>query len=735
MLEQLPNLQSLIVSQLPFFDHSALLSLRQSSKERSSSNDLPMFPLRLLIASHCGNTTAAGLAEAFLHWPSLVFLDLSGTIAARDQTVLSTFRFMTGLQVLKLRHIQLKDEDIEVLADAIGVRVRSLDIRYNRVTDTSIRTLLNKCVHTTRDIHSVQSRSALGVAEEDCQSGVPRHYSHLLNEFRSEDLDERFYRRLTRGVVDRLPSEDLPSTGLTHLYIANNFVTVEGIASLLRSQNLHLLDAGTTDTAKALGRPRARSSISQPFARAISLPGAEKLAPVLERYAHSNLTYLRLHYNVVSEIAIIKDDLVTPLGRPSNAVEIDAVETGRHEMDATGTPRYELDATAPIYELGDGTPTPRYELAGDAMHFSLSPAIGEAPIPPDYGEVHYSDVRRGSIFAPEVAEGQDSLPGHEISNDEDEPVVLSATGLGNMAQAMNGVSGPSQYEETASNDTPGKHSSTAELSIALIEEERRELRSHGPEKLQGLSPGALPALTTLVLTDVPSWDKDQHVANALKKFVRDCAKEHKLASLQASLEHPLLYVPGKPRSAHPQHRVRELFALQRLVLEIASPVPVLGAERPCTPQTPSSPRRKEQQDWSSTEDPDTTAFWSAQANDFSFFGDEECGLPATEPGMHFPMSALSEKMVLPIDSLQNGPLPTLQRLTKPDEDVNVVQELAQFRKEKKVAYDEAVRKGEKYADGYWPGEVTVVRNHGVKKGEREGVDWYGNSFEKGYMYR
>ena len=721
------------MSQLPFFDHSALLSLRHSSKERSSSNDLTLFPLRLLIASQCGNTTAAGLVEGFLHWSSLVFLDLSDTLAARDQTVLSTLRFMTGLQVLKLRRIQLKDDDINVLADAIGVRVRSLDIRDNRVTDTSVRTLLNNCIHTTRDIQSVQSRSAQGVPEEDWPSGVPRPRSHLLDEFRSENLEDRFYRRLTRGVVNRLPSEDLPGTGLTHLHIANNFVTVEGIASLLRSQNLHLLDAGTTDTAKALGRPRARSSISQPFARSILLPGAEKLAPVLERYAYKNLTYLRVHYTVVSETAIIKDDLVTPLGRPNstlNTSEMDAMDTGRHEMDATETTRHELDATVPVYELGDGTPTPRYELAGDSIHFSLSPAVGEAPMP-DYEELHHSDVRRGSIFAPEVVEGQDTLPGHEVQNDEDEAVVLSATGLGDMAQAMNGVSGPLQ---SASEASLGNRY-TNELRIALLEEERRSLRSHNPENLQGLSPGALPALTTLVLTDVPSWDRDKHVVEALKKFIRNCAQEYKLASLQAALEQPLRYVPGKPRSAHRQHRVRELFALQRIVLEISPPGPFPSAERPCTPQTPLSPRRKQQQDWSSTEDPDTTAFWSAQANDFSFFGDEECGLPASESCIRFPMSTFSEKMSLPTDSLPNEPLPTLQQPIKQEKGVDLVQELTQFRKEKRAAYDEAVIRGQKYVDGYWPGEVKVVKDHAGKKGEGEGVDWYGNSFEKGYVYR
>ena len=645
---------------------------------------------------------------------------------------------MNALQILKIRNIQLRDENMEVLADAIGLRVRSLDIRDNKITDTSVRTLLSKCVHTTRDIQASQSRTSRGLngaGEEDWPSGVARPDSHLLNEFRGEDIDERFLRRLTQGVVDRLPSEDLPSTGLTHLYIANNFITVEGVASLLKSQNLHLLDAGTADTVKALGVPRTRSSFSQPPSYSMCLPGAEKLTPILERFASKNLTYLRLHHAVVTEAAIYKDDMLLPM-------ELPADDAGIAELESAESSRYELDGVAPVYELAaSGMATPRYELPGDSMHVLVSPAIGNPPVP-SFGELAISGMRRGSAFAPEVLEGP------EFAENEEEPVVLSATGLGSLAQAVNGIGSRTTREgqESLPAQPPNKDGGPAEegsiaSSIAIIEQQRRDLRAHSVDNPQGLFPGALPVLRTLVLTDLPCMDKTQHVVNSLKKFLDDCATECKLATIQASLEHPLLYIPGKPRSAHLQHRKRELFALKRIVLEMAPPLPAGSSSG----DMPASPRTPTQRTWSlnrsSTEDSDTEAFWVAQENDFSFFGDEECGLPAAEPGMHFPMSALSEKMVLPMDSLHSGGLPTLQQPEQPDPEqgLDVVQELAKYRKEKKAMYENALRFGKKFVDGYWPGEVKVVRMSGKKDlggGRRRGgsVDWYGNYNENG-VYR
>ena len=742
ILEQLPNLQSLVVSQLPFFDHSALLALRQASTTHSSASDddYPIFPMRLLIATRCANTTSAGLAEALLHWPRLVFLDLSETLAARDHGMLSSLRYMEGLQVLKLRQVGLRDDDVEVLADAIGIRVRSLDLRNNRISDTSVRKLLNNCFNSSPNVHPSERTVPVGplnAADEDWPSFFPRPNSLLLDIFRGDDLDKRFVGWLTKGVVSRLPNEDLPRSGLTHLYIANNFITVEGVASLLMSQDLNFLDAGTVDTAKALWRPGIQSSNSRHLQQSLALPGAEKLIPVLEKYARKNLTCLRIHHRIVSERAPGKgyDTLAIELSAENTipTTEVSAHETGLYELSAYEAPVYQLDASAPVYELAENSMTPRYELPGDPTHFLVSPPINQKPSMTSE-ERDSIKMNRGSIFAPEPI---CVTNGHE-DNDVRLPAVLTESGLQSPAQDFKSTPFRSSNEIDAAPsrasvmDTPNKD--TGE-DVASVVQRRDKLRTRMEDQSRGLLPGALPALRSLILTDVPCRDSGGHVVEYLKKFISDCAEEANLANLQATLEHNSFYVYGKPRSAHHQYRALGLFSLEHIILEMA---PARGSI-PCAPE--SSPTRGSVSDdslfnrsKSSTEDADTEAFWNAQANDFSFFGDEECGLPAAEPGLHFPLSALSEKMVLPAGGSRQERLPTLQRPVQPEIGVDVVQELAKFRKERKAAHECAVAMGEKHVEGYWPGEVKVIRHQVNKAYRSKNIDWYGNYFEKG-IYR
>ena len=137
ILECLPCLQCLMVSKLPFFDHHAMTALK--TNERSSH-----YNIRLLLAEREPNTTSASLAQTLLLFPVLTYLDLSYTTPARDRNVLSTLAQMPFLRVLKLRGIGLKDNDAEFLADAIGQRVRCLDLRDNMLTDIAICSLLQK---------------------------------------------------------------------------------------------------------------------------------------------------------------------------------------------------------------------------------------------------------------------------------------------------------------------------------------------------------------------------------------------------------------------------------------------------------------------------------------------------------------------------------------------------------------------------------------------------------------
>lgn len=633
---------------------------------------------------------------------------------------------MRGLQVLKLRQIHLRDEDIEILADAIGIHVRSLDVRNNHITDRSVRTLLSICFRPIVDLHSSDS-NAIGSAaqvQDDWPSGVLPPDRYILNEFRLDDLDERFVRRLTRGVVSRLPSEDFPSTGLTHLYIANNVVTVEGVASILRSQSVHLLDAGGLDTAKAkdLGRPRSHSS-AQSADLSIDLQGAEKLVPTLERYAARNLTYLRIHHALVTgkAVRVARHDL--PAELPSE------VSFGQ-ELEASGAITHEMDSSASVLEMDADNPTPRYELPGDSIFTIISPAVGEAPnLPPAaYGQ----DIRRGSIFAPEVlASEQMAEPGKEF-------VGCGASGRAGVVPAINGSgssirgsAGPGPVFDMMGGRR--QEANSLEARIAALEGQRRQLRLRAWDEPHGLAPGAVPSLHTLVLTDVPCHDPGQHVVPALQRFITDCAAEARLARQQVSLEHPRFRGTTASRILH---GTRELFALRRIVLEMAPPAPRCfpPTDGSLGPGTRSSRRDPQGRGRSSTEDADSEAFWSAQENDFSFFGDEECGLPAQEPGRHFPLSPLSVKLVIPTDSLGRSSMPAVPRSNPPDDGADVVQQLAQFRRQRKDAYARAVPMGGEDVDGYWPGEVKVIRYSGSTGPSLSNADFVGRYFTSG-VYR
>ena len=701
-----------MVSSLPFFDHAALSSLRYDYPKSEVPKEPKIFPLRLLIAPNCTNTTSRALDTALSCWPNLVFLDLSDTPAARDPAVLAGLRNLLSLQVVKLRHIDLRDQDLEILADAITTRARSLDIRDNKLTDASIRKLLSTCFNSQgvgADVPGASRahrRSFEGVTEEDWPLGVQRPADTLLDEFKGEDLDQRFIKRLTNGSVARLPSDDLPPPGLTHLYLAKNLFTIEGIASLLRTKALHVLDLGKINTTKTLGRTGTRLSLTRPQENYVALPGVEKLAPVLARYGAANLTYLRVHHELVTK-AVPSTSLPAelPPESPPVAPELETIEA----------PIYELGNTAPAYEMGDENPTPRYELPGDPIHMFVSPAVNEAPRETVEDEA-YSQVRRGSAFAPEAvsaSQSADKALGNSLGLAVDEVIQAENTLKLSMALQENGFS----------EDKPSLQSEPDPNLDAVMVRIQDELRQSAIKDGRGLLPGTLPLLKTLVLTNVPCTSDEPRLSDALKAFVSDCASERRLANMRAQFERGTLHLPGKGRrkSHSGQH-----FALQQITLEMASSQEATNIA-PSSPRTPTSSKFPTIRDWSSTEDPDTQAFWAAAENDFSFFGDEECGLPDIEPGMHFPRSTLAEKMPVPANSTPARPRPPLPPSAKPVVRFDTIQEVAAFRRERKVAYELAARRGEDFVEGHWPGEIKVVKHF---KGQKEFVNDYGSLFEK-----
>ncbi|KAF2157453.1 hypothetical protein K461DRAFT_218799 [Myriangium duriaei CBS 260.36] len=212
LLVQLDRLQALIVRSQPSLDHEALLTFRQA----------PSFTLRLLDVSYCRNATPVGLSDAFDKMQQLLYLDMSGTYAAKDHRVLRQLSRLAGLKVVKLRSVSLNDADFQVLAASVQTRVRSLDVRQNKLTDASARHLTELCYPADR-----RSRS-----------------SRMLQAYEASTFEASLRQALASQFSPRLAFEDGSDVGITHLYISDNRLSATGIAKLLAENQLHVLDAG-----------------------------------------------------------------------------------------------------------------------------------------------------------------------------------------------------------------------------------------------------------------------------------------------------------------------------------------------------------------------------------------------------------------------------------------------------------------------------------------------------------
>ena len=727
LMERLPNLQSLIVRGLPFFDYAALQALvlmRRKSEERRDPpagvielpgstgtlfqrplptvDRIPSFGLRLLDASRCPNVTSNGLAAALSRFESLLYLDLSFSYPARDPAVLTVLKKFAGLQVLKLRGVSLRDESIEALAKSIGVRVRSLDIRDNQVTDRGVRILLDYCF--ARNTEHLDD-TAPG---QRSPTLLPYLGSEMLEIYQGEEFEGYLRNAFTGRFVSRLAIEDAPASGITHLYIARNALTVEGVSGLVRSGRLHVLDVGSVAAAKV----RQQSSDGAEWHSDEMAPGVEKLTPVLAAHASESLTFLRIDHS-----------LITKESSQPGVLDVEVIQ-GRAELADTAMPRMPTHAAElggssvrpQAFELPTDEPTPRYELESDPMQFIVSPAADDTykiDAPENLTE-RAREARRGSALAPEVVDTISSEMHHThlspVSAFSEGTMIMTATGF---APAVSPIGSPAF--------TP-PHTPRPRSYSSMGTERQARLNAH-MATAHNLHPAMLPHITTLVLTNVPPFTSSQDVSERIICFVKKCAEEAASAKHQAQLDYSL--PPGrKGHTSALKHSANKLFALQRLVLEIA----------PETEQRSSkaSPWRHHQEARSMTNDRDSEALWNAAATDFSFFGEEENMFPTIEGGPPVYNGATEKE----VDFGQTGDHHNMAQRSVEVVNFDTVAAVASFRKERKLAQERKIAAGNPRAEteGLWDGVVQVVRSHANMRSDEE-LDYYGNKFTNNYLYR
>jgi hypothetical protein len=720
-LERLPRLQCLMVNGLPFFDHASLLTLRHSSPWWRSTrpHQFPVFGLRLLDASGCTNATSTGLAEALPHFPDLASLDLSRTPSAKDDTVLSRLQYLRNLRVLNLAGLGLKDADFSIIAPAIGTRVRSLDVSDNNLTDVSARLLLEHCLKETV-VNAHVTRTRLSPVEIDPPN-------NNLDAFESEDLVSHLRKMLTKGFVGSLAIEEARAVGITHLYLSKNSVTIEGVSGLLRSQRLRVLDVGVLPA--TLQDPRYLPEDG------IELPNVAKMTPILSEYASAKLEYLRIGYEIVTEDAPAmtlpspRAELSGDFGccTSANALELEASETSTFELDSVATNVFELHSDCSnVFELHGDTPYP-VELPGT--------------YPSRKTEARSAAQEKGAGV---LQDDSISAPKIEIT-DPEEPVVKKGPAYAPEPVFLDSPTGPlsgSGYqEETAPHATlsttkvlspalSGSHNHSLSQSgirrsrqnSAHYVEDRRARLDLRQSQENRLHPGMLPKIHTLVLTDVPNFTTNKDVVHRLIQYIKDAAEEAYIAKQRAS--HTYMLPPGRSRAIAEREHARGLFALRRIVFEMEPPQ---ASPKKISTSWRAYPTK------SSTEDPDSERFWEAAAHDFSFFGDEECGLPTQGSERTLPLAAMSG-LELVSDHPAPQPKPReLEPAFRPM--IDVLGEIRIFRGDRKAAYNNLLqmRELEPDVEGYWPGDITIVRKSAdMEAGE---LDCYGNRYQQGWFYR
>ncbi|KAG0652848.1 hypothetical protein D0Z07_0603 [Hyphodiscus hymeniophilus] len=731
ILDRLPSLQALIVENLSFFDHQALETVHQTNGSPLQNDS--KYGLRLLIASHCENTTAASLAKALFHFPDLIYLDLSSTQGSRNPLVLQQIGTLRQLYVLKMKNCGLRDFDVDLLT--FSDRLRSLDVSDNYLTERGVSSLMDHLPASSLKFRSLSITSR------------PRARTKT----KRPTLQKLVSSSLISGPGGHLLIENgLPST-FADLYLAGNYLTLDELSRVLSYPSIEYLDCGSLNCSQ---RPEHMLSPGSPGSdrRRFSAQGIDSLSPALFTEAFRNIRSLRIHHSVVTSF---------PFSGKDTSVAEECFELHSEDL------RYELDSTEVadlgthglVFELDDTskavTPEPveikeNVKLAEDAkfeestnttkvtdasVYTANGPENGKEPIEKPHAVFESPDDVGANLSPSPSIRSQSNVTDDIVSPMEPSfasrksaPPKISMSAIYTLPSQINQVHRV-QHIHRANHSHPLHHNHSTSIPLIptsaphgpetfrykysagedrhwheagqsrphtdmkeLIEEVKlRRHRTEARERHSGrFKPSMLPNLKVLTLTDVPSTTRRRNVIKSLTLFMQECAEEEELAKLE-ELERQI----GRNPCRH-QLEGGGIFKLQRLVLEMTS------APDPIAPQRFSRSKRNSFTK-SSTEDADSESFMEASETDFSFFGEDDGGLLVSEGRIDAPRR-VDDGMIV------NG---FLSSPTDTGHSLDVVSELSGFRKEMRAKHEAMVQFGKSKIDsallGHWVGEVKVVK--------------------------
>ncbi|CZT06827.1 uncharacterized protein RAG0_12464 [Rhynchosporium agropyri] len=743
ILDRLPCLQALIVSNLTFFDHSSLQGIHQ----RGAS--IVTYPLKLLIASNCKNTTASSLTTALLHFPELVYLDLSATQGVRSPYVLRQIGTLTELRVLKLRACGLRDDDVDHLSFS---GLRSLDISCNLLTERGLAKLFAK-------LPTIASRRGNLSPLDRRYSGVPLPLRVI-----AEGLDRFIVKRLTSGIDGYLGVEEGLPSAFSHLDVDSNFITIDSLSHLAGNHNLQHLNCGSLNLSQKPYHPTSPGAARRSSDPIIEV---EILQPSIFKHTFRDLRYLRIHHSLVTSQSFSGKDISLEkqcfeLHEEDLRFELDSTEIGRpvtFELDDTSVvpPQVDVPVTPARFEspedVGASLHTTK-PILGSANGRELKPSEQMPQVRVTFADEEQKSSSPITISSNGSLTAKDHPPSLESSSEMDTQMKIMMPDemktLGSYWDIVNSDKGRSTSKSTPSPlaglpqaapiapplpprstpDAVGRIQNNYQVETAgpPFPRGRRNIQKLLSESLQRLQvltthhrhpgrfkPSYLPSLKSLTLTSIPSTTHRHCVPDTLSLLIRELAEEEEIARLQEHCRYTIINQPP------PQHPPTRTLNLKHLVLDMTShPDPVM----PLRPKNSNSPTARELAAMaskkasftytkSSTEDPDSESFMQSIDTDFSFFGEDDGGLLVSEGRIDSPNMRTGKDVDYGSGTGEGG---GDEGEGKKEKVVDVVKELSAFRRARKNEFERAEEQGvwgvEEVLGGYWRGEVKVVREAG-----------------------
>ncbi|RKF58810.1 putative leucine rich repeat domain-containing protein [Erysiphe neolycopersici] len=277
-LKYLPNLQSLIVSNLSTFDHGSLMALGRRILPANNS-------LKFLDASNCINTTAQGLSNALSNLPNLIYLDLSASQGVRGSNVLSQISYFSFLRVLKISRCGLKDDNIKSLF--FSSKLSSLDISGNFLTERGVEILLDKLPENPPAYKTMRYSSHDNSQYRYAGSSLSMKVSH-------EGVETFVVRRLTSDMNAYLQIEEGLPLNFNHFNLASNDLSINSLCRIYGFNHyLQHLDIGT------LKLNRLSMQDNRVF-KYKEEPDVELIDSEFFSATFENLRSLRIHHSIIT---------------------------------------------------------------------------------------------------------------------------------------------------------------------------------------------------------------------------------------------------------------------------------------------------------------------------------------------------------------------------------------------------------------------------------------------------